>query len=345
MKDFNHFSGCLLGGAVGDALGGPVEFLSIDGIRRQFGSQGVVDYVGQNRQGLAEFTDDTQMTLFTAEGLLCAAAAGTMDVDGCVEAIYRAYLRWLRTQSREGRSQTRAEGQGRLLQEEGLWKIKAPGNTCLSALYSGKAGIMEQPINNSKGCGGVMRVAPIGLWVQTGSAAFELGSRAAALTHGHPSGYLSAGCLAQLIADLVSGSPFEEAIQHTLTVLAHYSGHEETTAALHKALEFARDPRQPVSPAIVEKIGAGWVGEEALAVAVYATLIGLREQSFRQGVLLAVNHSGDCDSTAAIAGNLLGVILGRDSIPSDWIARLEMHSLIDEIAQDMLVSKGMVSSE
>ncbi|MFP4649261.1 MAG: ADP-ribosylglycohydrolase family protein [Halorhodospira sp.] len=72
-----RFLGCLLAGAVGDALGAPVEFLSRDEIRRRFGSEGVTRYAPAYG-GLGRITDDTQMTLFTAEGLLrlmCAAAA------------------------------------------------------------------------------------------------------------------------------------------------------------------------------------------------------------------------------------------------------------------------------
>ena len=63
--------GCLLGGAVGDALGTLVEFLSLDEIRQRFGPQGVTGYEpAYGRRGA--ITDDTQMTLWTAEGLLRA---------------------------------------------------------------------------------------------------------------------------------------------------------------------------------------------------------------------------------------------------------------------------------
>jgi len=65
--------GCLLGGAVGDALGAPVEFLSLEGIRAHHGERGIEDYV-EFTDGRGCITDDTQMTLFTAEGLLRAYA-------------------------------------------------------------------------------------------------------------------------------------------------------------------------------------------------------------------------------------------------------------------------------
>src|SRR5262245_5055353 len=99
-----HFAGCLLGGGVGDALGAPVEFASINAIRNEYGSAGITDYdVAYGRRGA--ITDDTQMTLFTAEGLLRAIARRCRDgVCRPASAIHQAYIRWLRTQSESSRA-------------------------------------------------------------------------------------------------------------------------------------------------------------------------------------------------------------------------------------------------
>ena len=71
----DRYRGCLLGGAVGDALGAGVEFMSLDEIRGRYGPAGVTGYVPcYGRSGA--ITDDTQMTLFTAEGLLRARQHG-----------------------------------------------------------------------------------------------------------------------------------------------------------------------------------------------------------------------------------------------------------------------------
>jgi ADP-ribosylglycohydrolase len=123
--------------------------------------------------------------------------------------VHRAYMRWLRTQSCNPpklRDEIVSDGwlfDGWLIGVQSLWSNRAPGNTCLSALRGAKK--MGNPAtNNSKGCGGVMRVAPVGLAMHR-EHAFELGSQTAALTHGHPSGYLSAGFLAFLIEEIVAG--------------------------------------------------------------------------------------------------------------------------------------------
>lgn len=117
--------------------------------------------------------------------------------------VHEAYLRWLKTQGESsGHAGFRQEdGEGWLINVRGLHCRRALGNTCLSALQGKEAGSVEAPLNDSKGCGGVMRVAPVGL-LASADDAFDLGCEIAALTHGHPSGYLASGALALLIARL-----------------------------------------------------------------------------------------------------------------------------------------------
>ena len=345
--DRAHFAGCLLGGAVGDALGAPLEFMRLDGIRARFGSSGLDDYVGSYGR-LGAITDDTQMTLFTAEGLLEAALAEPCGGRGDVTpAVYRAYLRWLSTQ--EGTTPPRsvengAGERGGLLNVSELHSRRAPGATCLSALRSGRMGTVAEPINSSKGCGGVMRVAPVGLFVRSpghveedpDSAAFRIGSDLAAITHGHPSGYLSAAALALLLSRILFGDQLEAALRVVRRELTRHPGHEETSAALSRALDLWRSDA-PLTPETVEAIsgnkanGGGWVGEEALAISVFCGLAAGGD--FSRGVLLAVNHSGDSDSTGAITGNILGALLGRDAIPARWLERLELREIIEQMAE------------
>lgn len=72
--DINNYIGCLIGGAIGDALGWPVEFDSLSDIKQKYGQDGITDLEIVNNK--AEITDDTQMTIFTADGLLKAAIKG-----------------------------------------------------------------------------------------------------------------------------------------------------------------------------------------------------------------------------------------------------------------------------
>jgi len=188
-----RFRGCLLAGAAGDALGAPVEFMPRADILRHFGTAGITAFApGYERVGA--ITDDTQMTLFTAAGLL-AAWCGDGDV---VRATARSYLAWLRAQDEWPYDPLLAaeEPSGWLWQQPELHHRRAPGMTCLTALSRMPVlGALAQ--NNSKGCGGVMRMAPVGLYAaaQRWSPAqtFQTGTALATLTHGHPAGSLTAG--------------------------------------------------------------------------------------------------------------------------------------------------------
>ncbi|MGH2586913.1 MAG: ADP-ribosylglycohydrolase family protein [Dehalococcoidia bacterium] len=310
--------GCLLGGAVGDAFGYAVEFDRLDRIRSRFGPDGIHQPVLTG--GSLVVSDDTQMTLFTLEGLITALqAANEVGEDDLVGHLREAYLDWLDTQQR--RSSDR-ELFGQLGREPALRVSRAPGHTCLSALSRGGDGDPGRPINDSKGCGAVMRVAPIGLFPRRfgPEEAFRLAARAGALTHGHPSGYLSAGALAAIVRLLADGLDLDAAARHACTILSTWDAHQETRAAIMNALNVAARRTATHSEA-VRSLGEGWVGEEALAIGLYAALSAT---SFADAVRIAANHDGDSDSTASIAGQLWGAWHGLESIPHEWILDLDV---------------------
>jgi ADP-ribosyl-[dinitrogen reductase] hydrolase len=337
MTSLDRFAGCLLGGAVGDALGAPVEFPSLAEIRRQFGAAGITSLAPAYGR-LGAITDDTQMTMWTAEGLLRARAGGSLPDDHVVvEQVHRAYLRWLQTQGERSahpsfEDANHTEANGWLITVPDMRHRRGPGRTCLGSLMSKYVGSVEHPINDSKGCGGIMRVAPVGLTYDDPAVAFRVGCDTAAITHGHPSGYLSAGCQAAIIAHLRAGAAMDEALYASAALLATWPGHQECLAAFTRAVVAAENGRAP-SAEVVESIGGGWTGEEALAIAVYCALSA--QGDFARGVILAVNHSGDSDSTGAICGNLLGAALGSEAIPAGWLAELELRDELETLARDI----------
>lgn len=325
----SRIRGCLLGGAVGDALGAPVEFHTLAAIRNVFGPEGVTTLLPVFRRTGA-ITDDTQMTLFTAEGLLRARnrriATGEDDVVG---SLWAAYQRWLVTQSERAFHPGMDDlADGWLLTLPALYARRAPGQTCLGALGGGQPGSAEAPINDSKGCGGVMRAGPIGL---VPGDAFDLGYRSAALTHGHPSGYLAAGVLACVIQEILGGAALREALDTAVSRLAGRSGHEECRGALERA--FALAERAEGTAVEVESLGAGWVAEEALAIGVFACLV---ESDPERVLPLAVTHGGDSDSTGSIAGQIAGVLYGEEALPAQWLVSLELKDEIAELAGDLV---------
>lgn len=339
--------GSLLAGALGDALGAAIEFDRLPAIRARFGPRGLRTLeVAYGRLGA--ITDDTQMTLFTAEGLIRAAvrmkSRGVCDPPAVV---HRAYLRWLHTQgipSREAAGRPLDEKEphldGWLVRERFLHARRAPGNTCLAAL-SQPLPASQVAANHSKGCGGVMRMAPVGLLrffdavgeKSSARMAFDLGDACAALTHGHPSGALPAGVLAMTTHGIAHEQrSLRDALDEARRELALHNDHAETAAALDAAIALTEegDP----TPEKLETLGGGWVAEEALAIAVYAALC--HPTDLREALLLAVNHSGDSDSTGAICGNLLGAVLGEEALPGEWLAELEGREVIAQIAEDLV---------
>jgi ADP-ribosyl-[dinitrogen reductase] hydrolase len=337
----DRIAGCLLGGAVGDALGAPVEFLTLRQIREAFGPAGIRDYAPAYGR-LGAITDDTQMMLFTTEGLLRAHVQRAHRPANTREVVLQAYLRWLRTQ---GEATDRVLGRepdhdGWLLTHRELWSRRAPGATCLAALREPAIDFAAK--NQSKGCGGIMRIAPVGLFsglgrTRGGSPAYELGVELASLTHGHPSASIASGYFAQLIALLADGHALRVAIELARSPLRLSKRADEVVGAIDRAVVLATEGGEP-TPERIETLGEGWVADEALSIALYCALVA---EDFHHGVLLAVNHGGDSDSTGLLTGNLLGVIAGTSAIPAGWLEGLELVDVIREMANDLaLVREG-----
>lgn len=332
--------GCLLGGALGDALGAPIEFDRADAIARKFGATPprALAFTGA---APAHITDDTQMTLFTAEGMIRAYQRGNArGVCHVPTVVGFALLRWYETQG--GARVESASERGWLIGEPRLHARRAPGNTCLGSLarLAGKPGSLptvDSPPNDSKGCGAVMRSAPIGLIAHDHALAFEYARDTGVITHGHPSGYLSAAYLAAVTCDLAHGASLSAAMARADALLAAERGNEEMRAILARARELA--VAGPPTVAAIESLGGGWTGEEALAIAVLCALTyePAAPDGFQRALWRAATHSGDSDSTAAITGNLLGAMLGAARLPAAWLADLELADVIDRIATDVQV--------
>lgn len=332
------FKASLLGGAIGDALGYTIEFMGLAEIKAKYGQYGITDLDIDKRTGKALISDDTQMTLFTADGMMWAyyrcSRRGIGSYAG--SGSYQSYLRWYYTQTGKLPAEKDKfflerqphEDATSILDYKELFSRRAPGNSCLSALGSGKMGTIEQPINNSKGCGGVMRIAPVGLFLHSEPEyAFSIGAEIAAITHGHPTGYLAAGAFAAIIAELVNGKSINESITTAIRVLKNYTSHQETLNAIENAVALANSDEQ--TETAISKIGEGWIAEEALAVAIYCAL---KETDFKKALIMSVNHDGDSDSTGAICGNILGACYGIDVIPKEWVENIELRDLIIDMS-------------
>ena len=347
MKDNeqkDRVRGSLIGGAIGDALGFPVEFIySYEEIQRRYGENGITrlqteQWWTESSIGKAVISDDTQMTLFTALGLLNAKEKGMAPVP----AICHAYVEWFYTQKgfRSKRFNDCWIGD---LPEMNV--RRAPGRTCISALEKIIQG--GEPMNDSKGCGGIMRIAPIPLYglsqnrIHNVAVLDELAADAAKLTHEHPLGYIPAYVMSHIIYRLATDeSPTNEAFHeyvHEAMRMADdkYGFKSQSMQILHTLVDSALKLSSKDSPdyEAIQQIGGGWVAEETLAIAVYCC--AKHFDDFEKAMIASVNHGGDSDSTGAVTGNILGDAIGYEAIPQHFKADLQLHDVILHVADDL----------
>lgn len=346
----DKIEGAIIGGAIGDALGYPIEFVnSFEGIQKLYGEKGITRLDAHQRwldeeyqAGKAVFSDDTQMTLFTANGLLNAVKEDKPPIDGICEA----YLEWLQTQEGEHKGEAKCW----IRDIPSLNHRRAPGATCTTALDAISKG--EEPLNNSKGCGGLMRTAPVALYSAVGKRlsiedSDRISAEAAHLTHLHPDGFLPSAIESHIIYRLLSKSDIsrdfllevtEEGIETALFLYPHLKRQvQRLNRMIGRAIDLLDNGKADVDN--INEIGEGWTGDEALVIAIYCCAKHI--DSFEKTIIAAVNHGGDSDSTGAVAGNIIGAVLGYGSIPTYFIKDLETPDLILHMADDLY--KGMVT--
>lgn len=343
----NRIRGSLTGGAAGDALGYAVEFMGENELFGKYGKGGIRAYSLDSVSKKALISDDTQMTLFAAEAIikwLSAQANGGAD-DSLRSYALQSHLDWLDTQ------QSTFERTGKqffphgLMAERRMFACRAPGITCLSALHKRRNqkqtadSFIADKINNSKGCGGVMRVAPVGMLKYGEIRQIDNeGAEFAAITHSHSLGYMPAALLTHIIHSILysdAGNTLQDIVEDALDAVAGLFRDDahigELVEIIRLAIELSDNDARDLDN--IHRLGEGWVAEEALAIAIYCCL--RYPYDFSQCIITAVNHKGDSDSTGAIAGNIIGAYLGYDEIEEKWKEDLELSDVILGVADHL----------
>lgn len=345
-KQIDRIRGSLVAGAIGDALGYPIEFDSYEAIQMKYGEKGCT-HLDPTKNWLSDgskntkayVSDDTQMTLFTACGLLNAKESGAAPIPSICEA----YIEWYFTQIGWKSKRYNSCWIGDLSE---LNVTRAPGNTCLSALKSILNG--REPANNSKGCGGVMRIAPIPLYgaaqgrIKDVEALDQMAADASELTHLHPLGFIPAALMSHVIYRLSSdenptGTAMREYISEGMGVCRKLYEERYKTSVdyleelVGKAVELSAAEMRDVDAIAI--LGEGWVAEEAVAIALYCSLKYF--DNIEAALIAAVNHKGDSDSTGAVTGNILGAVVGYEAIPQHFKEGVELLDVILHVADDL----------
>ncbi len=314
--------GCILGTAVGDALGHPTEFVpSVGAIRARWGPRGVQGFVAAGRHPPGTFTDDTQMALCVVRAL-CRAGRG--DLDALMGVMAEEFVAWVDSPHND----------------------RAPGGTCLAGCHALGRGVAWRAagVKGSKGCGAAMRAAPVGLYfAHDDRALVRVSAAQSALTHAHPTGIASGVAAAAAVAWVVRGGALgdllgyvrarvEDLDPEALTAvgcdpqLARGLGAREMLEALDRTSQSLATDHDDVSALL----GGGWVGEEAVACALWCVLRA--GDDFREAVLRGANSGGDSDSIACIAGSIAGAALGPSAIPLGWREEVETPWLLEGLA-------------
>ncbi|KUM38504.1 ADP-ribosylglycohydrolase family protein [Arthrobacter sp. EPSL27] len=349
----SRIHGCLLGGALGDTLGSAAEN-------------------GDASDGGSHFSDTTQLTLYTVDGLLetleWANDGVAADTTAC---LWLAYLRWLATQGVPVPDAAPFQPPRWIDSHDVLRHRRAPESACLTGLATGEMGTFYRPVNpEAKGSGAVMRSAPFGLIPYIAAdAVYKLSADAASLTHGHPAGRQSAGAFSLVIHALAAGHSLREAAEFAARQLAgaavegaavEGAGPDgarlrqdevvdpDLTARLDAALRLGAAGETPGARDLASELGEGHAAEEALAVALFAVLSTAPEQSppgtpeahFRAAIAVAVGHGGDRGPAASMAGNILGAFYGEDCLPAEWLAALEAPELVRGMASRLAAVTG-----
>lgn len=300
----------LLGVAIGDALGWPVEFRDLPAIKAAYGPAGISELPDP-----ALFTDDTQMSMALAEGVLGAGVDADLDV--IMQSVGGQFARWHARQSEPGYA-------------------RAPGSSCMagSARFAGGVPWRQSGGENSKGCGAAMRVAPLGYLYQHEAARLkEVAAASAVITHRHPAAIASAVGAAFAVKLALDGVPvsgllrgvdeatrgLSDEFSNTLLRVGHAGGWADEEAAM-------------------QHIGEGWLGDEAVALALYC--VTRYPDDYAACVRRGANMTGDSDSVASIAGGIVAARLGLEAIPAAWRDRIEERAALAGLTARMSAARS-----
>lgn len=300
--------GILLGVALGDALGFPVENWTLAQIRAQLGPGALLEPPDP-----AQVSDDTLMTMALAEGLL--DVGGDAPVDAIMTAVGQRFIAW----------------------RNGPDYARGPGRTCTAGVERFAAGIpwAESGLPESKGCGSAMRVAPLGYIYQHDAERLRiLAAASSRITHLHPTAVAASVTAAYWVKLALDGTAPESFIRQTLDFVAGMS--DDLDAAL---LRIGHVMGWGDSDAAIRHIAPnGWIVEEVLAVALYSVLRS--PDDYAWAVRRAALIDGDSDSTAAIAGGIMGARLGVGGLPADWVARCERRDDLRDLCRRLQEARG-----
>ena len=331
----SRFRGCLLGMAVGDAMGAAVEKKSYEEICETYGPAGLLGYDTVN--GLAEITSYTQVAAYALNGLLLGISRG--QTHDAMAYITMALKEWASVQHFPKDPHRRNCW---LRGIPAFRRRKCMDPRTLDALTRDVLGTPKKPSNQADGPGSLTVAVAVGMYFHPERTQFHkigvLGAQTVALTHGDPTAFLSGSVLAYVIAAILNDpeGDLESHFRMAAQTVADQFGKEFSQALrmqklLLEVMEKAKDPTRNAVE-MMEAIGCK-TAERVLAGAMYAVLAGRGD--FDASAIIAVNHSGKSAAVGAVTGAILGAKLGETALPEFYLECLEAAQVLPELATDL----------
>ena len=335
----SSYRGCLLGMAVGDAMGYAVDSRSLQEIREDYGPDGLLGYDLVN--GYADVTSYTQLAAFTCNGLLFGLTRGQMTSKMAPFIKYAALANceWAMSQRAWGRP---SKCYCWLLRREEICRRHCMDTRMLDTLNRRNLGTLETPTNNYNG--------PYSLTTAIGAGLFfdkdrmdqaeidRLGAEVVALTHGSPTAFLSGAVLAHVMSKLLCNPkmPLKRVFLEATEALKEQFGHQYSQAydlatLIRHAITLSEN-HTIRSVEVMERIRCENAAQ-VLAGAVYACLVS--HSDFDRAMIVAVNHSCRSAAVGAITGAILGIRLGEEALPDFYLEGLEPLEVLQELAEDL----------
>ena len=339
MPQRTSYRGCLLGLAVGDAMGYTVDSRYWPEIQEDYGPNGLMGYDLVN--GYAEISSYTQLAAFTCNGLLLGLTRGQMlgKMAPFIKYIELSTREWAASQRPWGRPQRTYCW---LLRRRELCQRHCMDTRMLDTLSREKSGSLEDPVNSYSTPAGLTSAIGVGLFFHKErteqSEIDRLGAEAVAMTHGSPAAFLSGAYLAHLVSRTLAHpkAPLRKLVLEAARSVRDQFGHQysqtfELATLLRHAITYSETHGvRPVE--IMEKLKCQDAAQ-VLAGAVFACL--LCGSDFDRAMIVAVNHSGRSAAVGAIVGAILGIRLGEEALPDFYIECLEPTEVLRELADDL----------
>ena len=329
------YRGCLLGLAVGDAMGMPVDDMTLAQIRENYGPHGLLGY--DLRSDYAEITSYTQVAAFICNALLLSVSRGKGDKK--LDYVKLGLREWTRSQ------QFARDPEGSY-----CWVAKLPAfrrRHCrdarmLDTLRLAAMGFPDRGTNSYSAPGSLTSAVAVGMFYNsqrmTPPQIGELSAQIVSLTHGDPTAFLSAAVLSYAIAGILMEPklPLETQFLSAISAMEHqfrgkYPEAAEVAATLKAAVRRA-EAAEPMNQ-VMEDLQC-YKALNCLAGAIYASLAN--QKDFDTAMITAVNHSGYSSAVAAITGAILGAKMGYSALPEFYVESLEPVNALCQLADDMV---------